>query len=235
MIKLAHVDDAQSIKAFFFGDYSRSIEVKYKQGLAILGVDGAFEQAPSTEGARYNNYYNDLISIIKQEQAKEEVKGIVIHMNSGGGTVTGANEAALALAALNLVKPIYCYVDNLCASAAYWVTSQCEAIICSPSSTLGSIGIILAYYSDRDNVHVMRSGKFKSFGSVDPSEEEITEKEAELAEQHQIFKNTVKLTRAVEDEKMQGQTYTGASSVQIGLADYLANSLDEALTLIVTA
>jgi hypothetical protein len=56
----------------------------------------------------------------------------------------------------NAVKPVVAMVDTLCASAAYWVASQCSQIWAQPSAELGSIGV--------QGTHVEMSGALDQAG-----------------------------------------------------------------------
>ena len=76
---------------------------------------------------------------------KNRVKAILLHMNTPGGEVTNADGIYRAL--LDYKKkyqvPIYAYVDGLCASGGMYIASAADRIYASPTSTIGSVGIIL--------------------------------------------------------------------------------------------
>jgi len=71
-----------------------------------------------------------------------EVKAVVLDIDSPGGAVPGAQELGDEMRALRGgEKPIIAQVNHLAASAAYWIASQADEIVVSPSGRAGSIGV----------------------------------------------------------------------------------------------
>lgn len=75
----------------------------------------------------------------------DTVKSIVFDCDSPGGNVAGIAEAAAEIFAARGVKPMTAVVNPQCSSAAYYLASQCDEIVASPSSLLGSIGVYLLH------------------------------------------------------------------------------------------
>lgn len=75
---------------------------------------------------------------------KDRVKGIVLYINSPGGTVTDADGIFRALKdyKLKYKVPIYAYVDGLCASGGMYVALAADKIFASNVSLIGSVGVI---------------------------------------------------------------------------------------------
>jgi signal peptide peptidase SppA len=73
------------------------------------------------------------------------VKAILLHMNTPGGTATDSDEIYrhLAYYKKKYDVPIYAYVEGLCASGGMLITSAADKIYASPSSVVGSIGVVL--------------------------------------------------------------------------------------------
>jgi signal peptide peptidase SppA len=88
---------------------------------------------------------NSLLDSREGMLATDRVKGILLHINTPGGTVDDAD--AIYRALLNYKKkyqvPIFAYVDGLCASGGMYIASAADKIFASPSSVIGSIGVIL--------------------------------------------------------------------------------------------
>ena len=81
--------------------------------------------------------------------ADERVAGIILDIDSGGGA---CNAIPVMLDAIHKVqesgKPIVAHGD-LCASAAYWIASQCDAVFAdNPLSYFGSIGVMTQFIDD---------------------------------------------------------------------------------------
>lgn len=75
------------------------------------------------------------------------VKAVVLHVDSPGGGVPGVQELADKIYAARGRKPIIAQVNSTAASAAYWIASQADEIVATPSGQVGSIGV---YGSHRD-------------------------------------------------------------------------------------
>ncbi len=77
--------------------------------------------------------------------ADPEVAAIVIDIDSPGGSVAGTEELARKVYQARGAKPIVAIADSLAASAAYWIGSQADEFVASPSSQVGSIGVVTSH------------------------------------------------------------------------------------------
>lgn len=80
------------------------------------------------------------------EELAESGMGILLDFDSPGGDVSGLVELCDAIASARQRVSVNAYVRGLCASAAYWVASQCESIESSPTGIIGQIGAQLVIY-----------------------------------------------------------------------------------------
>lgn len=72
-----------------------------------------------------------------------DVAGILLHIDSPGGTVAGTDDLAHDIRSANRVKPVWAHGEDLVASAAYWIASQTSRITAnSKTALIGSIGTI---------------------------------------------------------------------------------------------
>lgn len=73
------------------------------------------------------------------------VKAILLHMSTPGGTVTDADDIYRALLSYKEAYkvPVYAFVDGLCASGGVYISAAADKIYASPSSVIGSVGVIL--------------------------------------------------------------------------------------------
>lgn len=177
------------------------------------------------------------------EEAVEDpsVSEIVMLFNSPGGTVVGTPEAAEYLSKLNEKKSIFAYTDTLMASAAYYLGSQCTAIYCSPSSTVGSVGVYAVYLDESIaianagvKVNAISAGKYKTMGAPWKvmTDEERSILQAEVDQIHTDFKSAVKSKRDIKDEYLEGQVFNGVQAVEHGFADGNISSLKEMIEFI---
>lgn len=71
----------------------------------------------------------------------DAVKAIILDVDSPGGAVLGADEAASTVASIRGTKPIIAQVNATASSAAYWAISGADEIVVTPSGHVGSIGV----------------------------------------------------------------------------------------------
>ena len=109
------------------------------------------------------------------------------------------------------------YTDDLMASAGYWIAAQCTDIVASPSSRVGSIGVIMGYYEysaalEAQGVkqELFQAGALKSAG--DPAKPATNEERAYF--QGRVEKSMAQFQAAVShrflsEDTMQGQVFDG--------------------------
>ncbi|HOW71674.1 MAG TPA: S49 family peptidase [Phycisphaerae bacterium] len=77
--------------------------------------------------------------------ADPSVNGIVLEVDSPGGTVAGISELSGKVFAARAKKPIVAFISPLAASAAFWVASSAGEVVITPSGEAGSIGVVLIH------------------------------------------------------------------------------------------
>ena len=82
-----------------------------------------------------------LASVLARAQGQDL---IVLYIDSVGGAVSGVKELATMIAEASV--PTVAVVGDVCASAAYWIASQCSQIwAISPTARIGSVGGLVTY------------------------------------------------------------------------------------------
>lgn len=123
-------------------DFSTASEPKK---VAVIPVVGTI--------TKYDTCYNygavTYAEAITEAADSEEICALVLDIDSGGGSVSAIAPVKEAIAyAKNLGKPVVAHVD-MCASLAYWIASQCDAIFCDNSlSEVGGIGAYVHFVDD---------------------------------------------------------------------------------------
>lgn len=87
-----------------------------------------------------------LSQVVGRLAADPQIETIVLDIDTPGGMVTGTQEAADAVFAAAKKKRVIGLVNPLCASAGYWIASQCSEIVGVPSADIGSIGVFMCHY-----------------------------------------------------------------------------------------
>jgi signal peptide peptidase SppA len=207
-----------------------------RDGVALIPVSGPLMRHASMfadiSGA---TSYADVRKDLEQALNDPGVSAILFDVNSPGGEVDGVAELGDAIMAARGRKPIWAYVGGLGASAAYWLTTAAEHVVCAETAMLGSIGVRLALMDDsardaKEGVRTIEIISSQSPGKRDrPVDDEVIARaQSNVDELAAIFIAKVAAQRGVSvDEVMakfgQGDVLVGASAVKAGMADELGS------------
>ncbi len=115
--------------------------------------------------------YGELQSDLAMAAQSDDVDDIVLRVDSPGGQVAGVKEASDSIRAAASKKRVTAAVEDMCASGAYWLASQADAISAGPNAMVGSIGVYSAYVDSSKaadmeglKIHVIASGAHKGMG-----------------------------------------------------------------------
>jgi signal peptide peptidase SppA len=117
-----------------------------------------------------------LARTMHQLGADSSVENVVLDIDTPSGQVTGTEEAADAVWQTCKRKPVVGLVNALCASAGYWIGSQCTRLVGVPSADVGSIGVLMLHVDQSKmladigiNPTFIYAGKYKVEGnSLEP-------------------------------------------------------------------
>ena len=204
-------------------------------GVSIITIDGELDKRTSEPGKV------DVDVIVKALKIAEKANtsAVILHINSPGGCSIGIQETGDVIKRLAVTKPVFTFVDTLCASAGYWLASCTNGIFVTPSSELGSIGVFAMVMDFSENLkqngfnpQIFAAGDFKTMGH---GERPLNEKEKEfitndIDKQNLKFKTLVSANRGgVDDSVMQGQLFSGEEAVGNNLADEIVSDFDDVL------
>lgn len=110
---------------------------------------------------------------VREAAADPNVGAVLLAIDSPGGTAAGTAELAADVKAARRKKPVWAHIDDLGASAAYWVASQADAVFANqPSAWVGSIGTMMTVFdtsamAEKEGVKpiVFKTGPLKAAGA----------------------------------------------------------------------
>lgn len=180
---------------------------------------------------------------IRQAAADGSVSGIVLSIDSPGGTVDGTQTLADIVAQARTEKPVVSIVDGAMCSAAYWIGSAAqEVLISSATDQVGSIGVVFAH-KDISAAEAMQgvktteitAGKYKRVASqYAPLSETGRATMQETADYlYSLFVGAVAKARGVSEETVlqdmaDGRVFIGQQAIDAGLVDGVS-TLDGAI------
>ncbi|BCM21705.1 signal peptide peptidase SppA [Mesorhizobium sp. J8] len=87
----------------------------------------------------------DLLKRLEAIRKSPEVKGVILSIDSPGGTTVGGESTFEAVRKLAGDKPVVAEVGTLAASAGYMIASAADHIVARKTSIVGSIGVLIQY------------------------------------------------------------------------------------------
>jgi protease-4 len=105
--------------------------------IAIVSIDGIID----------DRQVEDFHWQMKTARADNSVKGLIVRVDSPGGTITGSDEIYNEIKKYRseIGKPVIAFMKGVAASGGYYSSVACEEIIAEPTTITGSIGVISAY------------------------------------------------------------------------------------------
>ena len=183
-----------------------------------IGYDGS---ANSPEGLK---------ELLDDAAAEDNIKALVLRVNSGGGTAAAGEEMALYLAECE--KPVVVSSASINASAAYMVSSQADYIYVLKSTDIGAIGTIMQHYDLSElyeklgiNIENIKSADSKdsSYSNRPLTDEERKRYQRLIDSINQVFIELVAEGRSMPVDEVSaladGMTWVGTEAVELGLAD----------------
>ncbi|MGC1784459.1 MAG: S49 family peptidase [Acidobacteriaceae bacterium] len=184
----------------------------------------------------------DITQQLRQAVSDPGISAIVLDVDSPGGDTDGVDELAQEIYQARKQKPITAVSNSLCASAAYYLASQANELIASPSSLTGCVGVYTLHqdYSQALNdagikMTLIKYGENKAEGNSfeplsDPAHEHLQEMVDTFGE---MFDKAVARGRGVKQEDVhkkfgQGRVFDAKKAVKLGMADRVG-TLDDAL------
>lgn len=164
--------------------------------------------------------------------ADDSVGAIMLEFDTPGGTVDGVPELAAEIFKARGQKPIIAHVNTMAASAGYFLASQADEIVMSPSSEVGSIGVYAMHEDwskalDEEGVKVtfITAGEGKVAGNpYEPlSEDARADIQKRVDEVYGDFVAAVSKGREVAKSDItkvwQAKMYGAKEAVKLGMAD----------------
>jgi protease-4 len=178
-------------------------------------------------------YDDNVLANINSLAENDKVKGVLLQVDSPGGTITGSEALYKAFKTLKTKKPLVVSVQNFAASGGYMVAMSADKIFAYETSALGSIGVIAESFEVTDLAEKIgvkflnfKSSPLKGVPSIFEKNSDEANKSLQsfIDEMQSIFKDMVHESRpSIDKDKLDlicnGMAYSGRQAVQNGLID----------------
>ena len=212
-----------------------AIAVIYAEGNVVDG---------SAKGISDGVYGDDIVKALKQAMNDDNVKAIVLRVNSPGGMATASESMTHAVMQAREKKPVVVSMGDLAASAGYEMSCMADVIVAQPTTITGSIGVFGTIPNvqklmrqklglNPDTVSTNRnSNGLTVFRPLSPTAMAMMNRNVE--DFYKVFVSRVAEGRHMTYDEVhaiaRGRVWTGADAVRIGLVDTLGG-LDLALSI----
>ena len=102
----------------------------------------------SLQGIIDDEKAQDVYRQLKTARQDRHVKGLIIRVNSPGGTISASDQIYNEIRRLRdeSDKPVVAFMQGIAASGGYYVSVACEKIIAEPTAITGSVGVMAGYF-----------------------------------------------------------------------------------------
>ncbi|MDP2029725.1 MAG: S49 family peptidase [Thiobacillus sp.] len=216
---------------FMLSGWFGSDGVSIKAHTALIDLQGVI----SSDEASADNVISSLQSAFKDKKTK----GVILRINSPGGSPVQAGQIydeIKRLRALHPQIPLYAVVDDICASGGYYVAAGADKIYVDKASLVGSIGVLMDGFGFTETMQklgverrLLTAGENKGFldpfSPTDPKQQAFAKQM--LEEIHGQFIAVVREGRGKRlketPEMFSGLIWSGEKSIQLGLSDGLGS------------
>ncbi|MGQ0678494.1 MAG: signal peptide peptidase SppA [Actinomycetota bacterium] len=234
------------LSAFAVGGFAGSLassdafeEVLLEEGdssdkIAMINVVGEIFSDPegSYDGATDAN----ILAQLQAAQDDPAVEGIILNVDTPGGTVLASDVIYRKVQELNKDKPVVALMGDVAASGGYYISMGASEIVAHPYTTTGSIGVIMMLPNLQEaagklgiRTTVLKSGEFKDAGSP---LRELTDQEKAVFQSlvDEAYNGFVRVVAEGRDmpvarvrELADGRIYSGNQAKELDLIDQLGD------------
>jgi protease IV len=237
------VDKKENIKQLTLADMA-NVKYKNNEGDEVAVYYAYGDVVETTPDDMSDNYIaaDKMCKDLENLANDDDVKAVVIRVNSGGGSAYASEQIWHAVTMLKSKKPVVISMGGMAASGAYYLSAPANWIVAEPTTLTGSIGIFGLFpdfsglLTDKLGIKFdeVKTNKNSSFGTpARPfTEEEMSYLNSYINRGYLLFRSRVAEGRhknVNEIEKIaQGHVWLGKAALSNGLVDQLG-TIDDAV------
>lgn len=221
-----------SATRFFAARRARVLpRLRKRAAIAVLPLQGTI-----TSGTGRLAMDERFVSSVRAARASRRVRGVLLHVDSPGGSALASDRIHRELALLAREKPVVAYFGDVAASGGYYAAAAAHHIVCEPTTITGSIGVVSARVVldpllERLGVFTETLKRGAHATLLDPlhriDESERAALEGEIQDVYEGFLDVVahgrKRTREDVHAVAQGRVWSGRDAKDKGLVDELGD------------
>lgn len=137
-------DDTRPLSARAYLKHSKPrgfVSLRRSSRFAVLSLHGAIGDVSSTRSIGLK----PTAAALKQLRRRDDVQGVILHIDSPGGSAMVSDLIHHEVQRLAAKKPVVAWMGNVAASGGYYIAVGAARIVAHPSTITGSIGVISAH------------------------------------------------------------------------------------------
>jgi protease IV len=237
---------ATKVKLVRYSRYRKSFSnyVSSKNEVAVIVADGEIMPGKADDGLVGSDTFAEAIRKARED---DDVKAIVIRVNSPGGSFTASDVMWREIDLATKTKPVIASMSDVAASGGYYLAMACDTIVAQPNTITGSIGIFGVMFDLSDFLEnkigiTFDEVKTGEYGERFTVTRPLTEAEkriwqSELERHYETFTNKAAEGRNVSQDAIKavggGRVWTGTQAKENHLVDILGN-FDDAVKIAAT-
>lgn len=181
---------------------------------------------------------------IRKAREDEDVKGVVLRVNSGGGSALASDVIWREVVKTKETKPIVASMGDVAASGGYYISAASDRIFAQPNTITGSIGVFgmmfntEQFFNEKIGLDFDRAVTHQYADLGNPNREMKEEESSKIQTGvNEVYSNFISVVQegrdfpdsATVDNIAQGRVWSGTHAAEIGLVDELGG-LDEAIS-----
>lgn len=232
--KKVGIDENTPLRLQAFTKYARDtyhdnqLLARQERHIAVILAEG--DVATQGEGVSTER----MAKMLRQVRDDDDVKGVVLRINSPGGSALASEEIWKEVSLTAAKKPLYVSMGDYAASGGYYIAMPAIKIFASPMTITGSIGVfgVVPYAGDflknkigvtTDEVQTHRYGTLSLTHKLSAEEYAFMQTEVDAVYGQFIERVTAgrKLSKKAVQRVARGRVWTGSAAKQVGLVDVL--------------
>ncbi|MGA1931910.1 signal peptide peptidase SppA [Arcobacter sp. YIC-464] len=178
---------------------------------------------------------NKTLEELQKAKESDNIKGVLLEVNSPGGAVAPSVELAYAIKELKEVKPVVVYASGVIASGSYYASIWANEIVANPGSMVGSIGVIMQGVNTEElmakigiSTQTVKAGKYKESGTPTRKwfDYEKDQLQSIIDDTYNMFITDVANARGLKIEDhtkfADARVFTSRQAKEVGLVDEVA-------------
>ena len=222
-------------------NYSKTFPTFGKSEIAVLYACGEILSEESSSSAETSIYWPTLIKDIKALEKDDNVKAVVLRVNSPGGSAFAAEQIWKALVDLGAKKSLVVSMSDYAASGGYYISAPAKYIFAEPNTLTGSIGVFgmipefsgIATGKLGVTFQEVKTHEFSALSTFRPATSaEAAKIQKNVENTYDLFLSRCSGGRGMEKDSVNvlggGRVWTGTDALANGLVDQLG-SLEDAV------